>query len=433
MERCYMERLRVWKERASGKPLLVLGARQTGKSWLLSEFGRRYFKDVVRLDFMLNKDLADVFALDLDPHRIVSQLELRLGRTIDPANTLLILDEIQEAPRGLTSLKYFCEQAPEYHVAAAGSYMGLALRREGESFPVGKVETLIMRPMRFVEFVRAVYGEPLARALEAADMAMLSGVADVLVRALKDYFVIGGMPEVVDSFARNRDYEEARRLQNEILLAYDADFSKHAPVRLVERMRMAWQSLPGQLAHENSRFVYSAVRPGARARDFEEALQWLADYGVVGKVPRVAALRFPLSAYEDLSAFKLFCVDVGLLGAMSGLPVRVVLQEHALFTEFKGSLTEQYVFQELVADGFEPVYWSNEAGRAETDFSVALNGTVLPIEVKAGENLRSKSLRVACDKFGLERAIRTSLSGYRDDGWLVNIPLWAIGSLRALA
>ena len=433
MERCYMERLRVWKERASGKPLLVLGARQTGKSWLLSEFGRRYFKDVVRLDFMLNKDLADVFALDLDPHRIVSQLELRLGRTIDPANTLLILDEIQEAPRGLTSLKYFCEQAPEYHVAAAGSYMGRALRREGESFPVGKVETLIMRPMRFVEFVRAVHGEPLARALEAADMAMLSGVADVLVRALKDYFVIGGMPEVVDSFARNRDYEEARRLQNEILLAYDADFSKHAPVRLVERMRMAWQSLPGQLAHENSRFVYSAVRPGARARDFEEALQWLADYGVVGKVPRVAALRFPLSAHEDLSAFKLFCVDVGLLGAMSGLPVQVVLQEHALFTEFKGSLTEQYVFQELVADGFEPVYWSNEAGRAETDFSVALNGTVLPIEVKAGENLRSKSLRVACDKFGLERAIRTSLSGYRDDGWLVNIPLWAIGSLRALA
>lgn len=426
MERTCMAELVAWKGRSGRKPLIVKGARQTGKTWLVKEFGRRQFADTVTIDFMLDESHKSLFAQDLDPRRIITQIELRTGRRIDPEDTLLFFDEIQEAPRGLTSLKYFCEQAPEYHVVAAGSYMGLGLRREGESYPVGKVDMLTFYPLTFEEFVRAAAGDVLADALEAGDMALLDSVADVIERHLKDYMVIGGMPEVVAEFVASGDYAECRRLQGDILQAYDADFSKRAPVRLLERMRMAWRSIPSQLAHENKKFVYGAVRPGARARDFEEALQWLEDYGVVYKVPRVAALRLPLGGYEDLSAFKLFCCDLGLLGAMAGLPETAVIDGSRVFTEFKGALTEQYVLQEYVAQGEQPVYWSNDSGSAEIDFALTSSRGIIPVEVKAGENLRSKSLRVACEKFCIDRAVRTSLSPYRDDGWLINVPLWAV-------
>ncbi len=426
MERTCMAELVAWKGRSGRKPLIVKGARQTGKTWLVKEFRLRQFADTVTIDFMLDESYKSLFAQDLDPRRIITQIELRTGRRIDPEDTLLFFDEIQEAPRGLTSLKYFCEQAPEYHVVAAGSYMGLGLRREGESYPVGKVDMLTFYPLTFEEFVRAAAGDVLADALEAGDMALLDSVADVIERHLKDYMVIGGMPEVVAEFVASGDYAECRRLQGDILQAYDADFSKRAPVRLLERMRMAWRSIPSQLAHENKKFVYGAVRPGARARDFEEALQWLEDYGVVYKVPRVAALRLPLGGYEDLSAFKLFCCDLGLLGAMAGLPETAVIDGSRVFTEFKGALTEQYVLQEYVAQGEQPVYWSNDSGFAEIDFALTSSRGIIPVEVKAGENLRSKSLRVACEKFCIDRAVRTSLSPYRDDGWLINVPLWAV-------
>ena len=426
VKRTCMGELAVWKGRSGRKPLILKGARQTGKTWLVKEFGRQEFTDTVTIDFMLDESYKSLFIQDLDPRRIIAQIELREGRRIDPENTLLFFDEIQEAPRGIASLKYFCEQAYEYHVIAAGSYMGLGLRREGESFPVGKVDTLTLYPLTFVEFIRAVAGDMLADALETGDMALLGSVSDMLERRLKEYMVIGGMPEVVARFAATGDYAECRRLQNDILQAYDADFSKHAPVRLLERMRMAWRSIPGQLAHENKKFIYGAVRPGARARDFEEALQWLEDYGVVYKVPRVAALRVPLVGYEDLSAFKLFCCDLGLLGAMAGLSEAAVLDEQRVFTEFKGALTEQYVLQEYVAQGERPVYWANDSGSAEIDFALGTPRGIIPVEVKAGENLRAKSLRVACDKFCIDRAVRTSLASYRDDGWLVNVPLWAV-------
>lgn len=432
MDRLLYDDLLQWKGRINRKPLLLSGARQTGKTWLMEEFGRREFADVVKIDFMLDENARSMFDRDLDPQRIIREIELRAGRRIDPEGTLLIFDEIQEAPRGITALKYVCEQAPHYHVMAAGSYMGIALRREGESFPVGKVDMLTMRPLCFEEYVRAVAGEPMADALHEGDVELLSGLSDVLIEHLKEYLAIGGMPEVVSSFAANGDFDEARRLQQEIVEAYSADFSKHAPARLLERMRLVWASLPAQLSRENKKFVYGAVRQGARARDLEECIQWLVDYGAVHKVGRVSALRSPLAGYEDLSAFKLFCVDVGLLGAMAGLDMRIVTEGSALFTEFKGALTEQYVLQELLCQGFAPSYWSSDTGTAETDFAVELAGGVLPIEVKAGENLRSKSLRVACEKFGLDRAVRTSLAPYRDDGWLVNIPLWAIGALRTL-
>lgn len=432
MRRLLMDDLVAWKANPNRKPMLLRGARQTGKTWLMEEFAKREFGDFVKIDFMYDDSARSMFDQDLDPSRIIRQIELRTGRSVDPERTLIIFDEIQEAPRGLTSLKYFCERARQYHIIAAGSYMGMALRRKGESFPVGKVDQLTLRPLCFSEFVRAVAGDPLADALESANLSDLSPLSDVLERCLREYFVVGGMPEIVDAYRREGDLAEARRLQRQILESYDADFSKHVPGRILERMRLVWNSLSGQLARENKKFLYGAVRAGARARDFEECLQWLSDYGVVHRTPRVSALRLPLLGYEDVSAFKLFCVDVGLLGALSNLEPTVVLDGGRLFTEFKGALTEQYVAQQLYCGDFSPTYWSSDTGTAETDFCVEFQGKVLPIEVKAGENLRSKSLRVACEKFGLEKAMRTSLSPYRDDGWLVNVPLWAVGQFDQL-
>lgn len=433
MYRKLMGELVSWKNHPNRKPLLLRGARQTGKTWLVNEFAKTEYRDVIRIDFLLDEPACSLFSGNLDPAGIIRQMELRYGRRVNPEDTLIFFDEIQEAPRGLVSLKYFCEQAREYNVIAAGSYMGIAQRRAGESFPVGKVDELTLHPMSFPEFVRVVGGEPLADALDNADMDTLAPVGDVLERHLKEYLVVGGMPEVVESFAEMGQLDECRRLQLQILNDYDGDYAKHVPPRMVERVRQAWQSLPGQLARENKKFVYGAIRPGARARDFEESLQWLRDYGTVYKVPRVSALRLPLSGYEDVSAFKLFCSDVGLLGALAGLDPATVLEGSRLFTEFRGALTEQYVLQELVCQGFSPVYWSSDTGTAETDFAVALANNPVPIEVKAGENLRSKSLRVACEKFQLDRVVRTSLSPYRDEGWLVNVPLWAIGQIQKLA
>ncbi len=432
MERELMDELIRWGEHRNRKPLLLYGARQTGKTWLLEEYGRRVYDDVVTVDFMLDDRARTLFAHDLDPRRIIAALEIQIGRRIDPEHTLVIFDEIQEAPRALTALKYFCEQAREYHIAAAGSYMGIALRREGESFPVGKVDMLTLRPMSFREFVRSRAGEPLADALRRADFTLLINAEDNLNELLREYFIVGGMPEVVASYIAGGDLTEVRRLQRSILADYEADFAKHAPMRIVERMRLVWESLAGQLARENKKFIYGAVRPGARAKDFEESLQWLTDYGAVRKVPRVAVLRVPLASYASTSGFKLFGLDVGLLSAQSHLAPSAVLEGSALFTEFKGALTEQYVLQELLVQGFEPWYWSSETGTAEVDFAIEAANTVISVEVKAGENLRSKSLKVACEKFGLNRALRTSLSRYRDEGRLVNIPLWAIGSAATI-
>lgn len=310
--------------------------------------------------------------------------------------------------------------------------MGLSLHH-WESFPVGKVDQLTLRPMSFVEFVRAVSGDLLADALLHADVDLLTASDDLLGQRLKEYFVIGGMPEVVDSFRRDGDVTECRRLQLQVLSDYDGDFGKHVPTRILECLRLVWRSLPGQFARKNKKFVYGVVRAGARARDFEESLQWLRDYGVVYRVPRVSTLRFPLSGYESVSGFKLFCVDVGPLGALAGLDPSVALGGSSLFTEFKGAMTEQYVAQELSGLGLLPVYWSSSTGSAEVDFAIDHRAGALPIEVKAHENLRAKSLRAACEKFGLTRAVRTSLSPYRDEGWLVNIPLWALGQVERLA
>lgn len=428
-----MAQLVAWKDDADRKPLLLRGARQTGKTWIMEKFASETFDDYVKIDFMFDETMQGLFERDLDPKRVVREISLRTGHTVVPGKTLLIFDEIQEAPRALSALKYFCERAREYHVIAAGSYMGISLRRENESFPVGKVNQLTLRPMGFAEYLRATAGDPIADAVERADMDLLAGFEDMLKERLKEYLVVGGMPEVVRSFSEQRDLNKVRAIQLAMLQDYDADFSKHAPARILERMRLVWRSLPGQLAKENKKFVYGAVREGARARDFEECLQWLADYGAVTKVPRVSALHRPFAGYEDLSSFKLFALDVGLLGALAHLEPSCVLDDDRLFVEFKGAITEQYVLQELLLQNMSPVYWSSKSGNAETDFAVELGSAAVPIEVKAGENLQAKSLKVARDKFSLERCVRTSLSPYRDEGWLVNVPLWAVGQLDKLA
>ena len=431
MDRNIYASLVEWKSHRNRKPLLLKGARQTGKTWLIKDFGNREFDNLAYIDLLENPVARALFDADFDLERILSGIEVESGQAITPGNTLVAIDEVQESARALTCLKYFQQNMPELHVIAAGSYLGIA-KHEGESFPVGKVDNLRLQPLSFDEFLGAVGQDGIARQLRKSGAGGIDpAFSDKLEGLLKDYIFVGGMPEVVSDFAEHRDFAEARRLQNLVADAYDSDFSKHAPLRILERMRLVWKSLPSQLAKENRKFIYGTLRPGARAREFEESIQWLIDYGAVVKVPRVRALREPLSAYEDGSAFKLFCVDVGLLGALARLNDSMAIDGTAVFTEFKGALTEQYVCQQLVAQSLQPCYWSAERSDAEVDFATEGKLGPLPIEVKAAENLKAKSLKSARERFGLERCIRTSLSGYRDEGWLANVPLWGICNLSS--
>jgi predicted AAA+ superfamily ATPase len=396
----------------------------------MKEFGATRYRNVALIDFTANERMRNLFAGDFDIPRILAQLALEANTQIVPGETLIIFDEIQEVPRALTSLKYFYERAAEQHLIAAGSLLGIALH-EGASFPVGKVDNLTLHPMDFIEFITAMGKGSLAKAVREADFALLQPVfSEELAALLKEYLFVGGMPAVVSDYTLHRDMKEARRLQEGILNDYDRDFSKHAPTRIIERMRLVWASLPSQLGKENKKFIYGAVRRGARAKDLEEAVQWLQDYGVICKVPHVSAIRAPLMSYASISEFKLFALDVGLLGAMSGLDASMVLKSSALFTEFKGSYTEQYVEQQLEASGLKPCYWSSANSSNEIDFVIDVKGTTVPIEAKASENLKSKSLKAAREKYKLPLCVRTSLAGYRDEGWLINIPLWAIGALE---
>jgi predicted AAA+ superfamily ATPase len=426
-----MQEMVAWKARRKRKPLLLYGARQTGKSWLMAEFGRACYPKVAAIDLSDNERMRALFSGDYDIGRIVGGIGIETGLAVTPGDTLIIIDEIQEEPRAVTALKYFYEKAPDYHVVAAGSLMGVALHK-GTSFPVGKVDSLTLHPLDFPEYLAARGQELLADAVLQGRMGDIEPVfSKKLTGLLREYLFVGGMPEVVAEFAQHHDLTEARRIQQSILSDYDRDFSKHAPLRMLERMRLVWSSVPSQLAKENRKFLYGTVRPGARARDFEEAIQWLTDYGALRKVNRVAAIRSPLTAYEELAHFKLFALDVGLTSALAHLDARAVLEGSTLFTEFRGALTEQYVEQQLESAGLRPCYWSSESN-AEIDLLVEVQGQPLPIEVKAGENLRAKSLKVAHQRFGLEKSVRTSLSPYRDEGWLTNIPLWAIRGIRPL-
>lgn len=429
MYRIAIEKLYKWKNSKRRKPLIIEGARQVGKTWLMKEFGKQAYADTVYINFDSNSRMADLFSADLDTDRLIMGLELYAGRKINPENTLLIFDEVQEVPRALASLKYFYENAPQYHIVCAGSLLGIALH-QGTSFPVGKVDFLKLYPLSFSEFLMATGNERFAELLKNQDYEMITSFKQTYIDALKHYYFVGGMPEAVQSFAESKDFNEVRAIQKRILAAYEQDFSKHAPNEIVPKIRMLWNSIPSQLARENKKFVYGLVREGGRAREYETAIMWLSDCGLVHKVSRVNAAGIPLKAYEDLKAFKIFIVDVGLLGCMTGLRQRTLLDGDDLFIEFKGALTEQYVCQQLkTIEDLGVYYYTNDRGSCEIDFVVDTGEQIVPIEVKAETNLRAKSLKTYRERFEPELSVRTSMADYKKEDWLLNLPLYAIENI----
>jgi predicted AAA+ superfamily ATPase len=395
----------------------------------MREFGRKAYQQVAYINFESSSALKGLFTADFDFKRILTAIQIETGVAVDPRNTLIILDEIQEAPGGVTSLKYFQENAPEYDVIAAGSLLGVALSQH-TSFPVGKIEFLDLYPLSFTEFLEALNEKPLVDLLASKDWPLITTFKARYIERLKQYYYIGGMPEAVFSFSQRTDFDEVRAIQKRILIGYEQDFSKHAPSDIIPRIRMLWNSIPAQLAKENRKFIYGLIRQGSRAREYELAMSWLIDCGLIHKVNNTTKPAMPLKAYEDFGAFKLFMVDVGLLSAMTDLDIRSLLAGNDLFEAFKGALTEQYVLQQLLVSKSTGVYyWSPEKARAEIDFLLQTEGKIVPIEVKAAENLHAKSLRVYYQKYQPESAIRTSLSDYRKEEWMTNLPLYAISSL----
>lgn len=426
MYRIAIEKLFKWKKSKNRKPLIIEGARQVGKTWLMKEFGRQAYSDTVYINFDSNSRMSDLFSSDLDTTRLIMGLELYVGHKINPENTLLIFDEVQEVPRALASLKYFYENAPQYHIVCAGSLLGIALH-EGTSFPVGKVDFLKLYPLSFKEFMMATGQERFVELLDKQDFQMINSFKETYIDALKQYYFVGGMPEAVQSFADNKDFNEVRDIQKRILMAYEQDFSKHAPNEIVPKIRMIWNSIPSQLAKENKKFIYGLVREGGRAKEYETAIMWLADCGLVHKVSRVNGAGVPLKAYEDLKAFKLFVLDVGLLGCMVGLNQRTLLDGNYLFVEFKGALTEQYVCQQLkTIEDLGVYYYTNDRGSCEVDYVIDTGELIVPVEVKAEVNLKAKSLKTFRDKFSPEISVRTSMANYKEEDWLINLPLYAI-------
>lgn len=432
MDRREIRQLLAWKNSENRKPLLIRGARQVGKTWLMKAFGKEEYEQCVYINFESNRRLGTIFETDFDIKRIILALQIETGIIINPENTLIILDEIQEAQGALTSLKYFHENAPEYHIISAGSLLGVALNRQ-TSFPVGKVEFLDLHPLSFVEFLQALGEGPLLQLLESQDWILIKTFKTKYIQLLKQYYYVGGMPEAVLSFSKNTDFDKVRDIQKRILESYELDFSKHAPREIVPRIRMLWQSIPAQLAKENKKFIYGIIKEGARAKEYELAMSWLIDCGLIYKVNRITKPAIPLKAYEDFGAFKLFIVDIGLLGAMVNMDVKTLLEGNVLFEEFKGALTEQFVMQQLITfKEISTYYWSSENATAEIDILIQFSGKIIPVEVKAEENLKAKSLKVFFGKYSPALSIRTSMSDFRKEEWLVNLPLYALSELTAI-
>lgn len=429
MQRFLMEELVKWKNKINRKPLILKGARQVGKTWIMKEFGRLHFDKVAYVTFYNNQRMKKVFEEDYNIDRILININIECHTEVTPQDTLIIFDEIQEAPRALEALKYFCENAPEYAVVAAGSLLGVAMH-SGVSFPVGKVDLLELHPMNYREFLLAMGEKQLAELLLTEDYQLISDFSDKYIFWLKNYYYVGGMPEAVSYFSEHKDYDEVRKIQNAILEQYEGDFGKHTGVNELPRIRMVWNSIPLQLAKENKKFFFGKIKEGARAKDFEVAIEWLQDCGLVKKVYKVSKPAMPLKAYIEFSSFKLFMLDVGLLGALSELNAESILEGNDIFVEFKGALTEQYVLQQIISDtGYNPYYYAGEKSTYEVDFVVQKAKNIVPVEVKAEENLRAQSLKVYCEKFKPEYAVRTSMSNYRKQDWMVNIPLYCISRL----
>ena len=425
MERNLFIKLEQWKNKKKRKPLIIQGARQVGKTWIMKEFGARYYKDTIYINFDNNEIMKKVFETDFDIARIISSIKIEYGKSFAPEDTLIIFDEIQEAPKALASLKYFYENAPQYAIMAAGSLLGVALH-QGTSFPVGKVDFMHLYPLNFYEFVCAMGENQLAQLLESGDYEMINAFSIKYIELLKKYYYIGGMPEVVQTFIDTDDFYEVRDVQKNLLKYYEEDFSKHAPKEVVPRIMMVWNSIPSQLAKENRKFIYGCMREGARAKDFELAIQWLEDAGLIIRSYRIKKPDIPLIAYMEMNSFKMFMLDVGLLGAKADIHAKVLLDGCRIFEEFKGALTEQFVAQQLKASGRELYYYSTENSSGEIDFVIQQEMHCVPIEVKAEENLRARSLRAFCDKYKPEIAVRSSMSNYREQDWMINVPLYAL-------
>lgn len=426
MKRFALERLKEWKEKPNRKPLIIRGARQVGKTWLMKEFGKTFFEKVAYVNFDSNTRMQQVFDGEINIERIVLAISAETGISVNPENTLLIFDEVQEVPKALSSLKYFCENAPEYAVVAAGSLLGVALHK-GTSFPVGKVDFMDLYPLTFQEFLCALGEERFVEILRGKDTDMVTMFKSKYIDRLREYYFVGGMPEVVQTYVDTKDFNQVREIQKNLLNYYQQDFSKHAEISLVPRLNLVWNSIPMQLAKENKKYIYGQVRKGARAKDFELAIQWLLDCGLIHKVHRVEKPALPLKAYMNLDIFKIYLLDVGLLMAMTGLNAQVIIDGNRIFTEFKGALTEQYILQQLIAgENVEPYYYSAENSKGEIDFILQGNTSVIPLEVKAEENLRAKSLKAFCEKYKPKYAVRTSMSDYREQEWMTNIPLYNI-------
>ena len=426
MKRKLLENLVEWKNRKAHKPLILEGARQVGKTWLMQKFGNTQYKKVAYINFDRNLKMRETFETDLDTKRLITAIGLDAEFKITPEDTLIIFDEIQECPRAITSLKYFNEDAPEYDIIAAGSLLGVA-HHTGTGFPVGKVEFLRLYPLSFTEFLDAMGKEQYVELIEKQDFEMIKIFSNKFEDLLKQYCYIGGMPEVVQNFVNNGDFNQVRTIQNRILSAYERDFSKHIPANTVEKARMLWNSIPTQLAKENKKFIYNAIKKGARAKEFETALTWLRNNGLIYQVHKITKPGLPIGAYADLDAFKHFVLDVGLLGALSGLEAKTILGKYEIFQEFKGAIAEQYVLQQFKTIDDMPIYyWTNETSRSEVDFVIQRESKVIPVEVKAATNLKARSLKIYMEQFKPELAIRTSLADYKKTENLVDIPLYAI-------
>lgn len=426
MERTVLQQLSEWKRRSDRKPLILNGARQVGKTWAIREFARREYAKEAYIICRKNDLVEEVFKKDFDIDRIIRSLRAISGVDISPADTLIILDEVQEIPEAIESLKYFCENAPEYHIAVAGSMLGISLHA-GVSFPVGKVNVIDVYPMNFEEFMMALGENEAYKVLKSHDFETTNLLHEKYVDLLRQYYYVGGMPEAVKKYVETGALNEVRRIQNEILQGYELDFSKHAPREQVERIRMVWRSVPSQLFKDNKKFIYGALRTGARAKNFEMSLQWLQDAGLIYKVPRCTKPALPLDIYQDFSAFKIYILDTGLLGAMVKTTAEQVLINNGIFTEYKGGMTEQYVLQQLISQGAEPIYYySADNSRLEIDFVIQYNGSLLPIEVKAGTNVRANSLsNMLRENEGL-RAVRFSMLPFTRQGQLTCVPLYAL-------
>jgi hypothetical protein len=423
MERLATSFLLNWKKRENRKPLIIKGARQVGKTWLMKNFAEEQFEEYVYINFERDSQLRTLFEQDFDIKRILLALEIQSGKEIKKGKTLVILDEIQEAKGGLTALKYLNEEAPNLHVIAAGSLLGLTIHKD-HSFPVGKVEFLDLSPFNFEEFLLAKEENKILELIKDKQWGLIKTFKTKFISLLKQYYFVGGMPEAVGSFVKNEDFKEVRSIQRNILDSYELDFSKYASSSVVPKIKMIWNNVVAQLTKENKKFIYGLIKHGARAKDYEDALLWLENYGLIKQVPRVTKVNFPLQSYTDTKAFKLYILDIGLLNAMGNVNEKILLESSKMFTEFKGSITEQFVLQELISKGIIPYYWSENT--AELDFLIEYESNLTGIEVKAEENLKAKSLKVFNEKHPEADCLRLSLSDYRKEEWLTNIPLYAI-------